>query len=191
MKFTEPLVPTLLTQEYTIDDYLEFIDKPLPNVKRLTLFSQWWLECFTFSYPWMPLLWLPFAIWEMISSPLPMFETMGTFAITLASWPLWEYAYHYGLFHSPLLISKPIRPLMTLHFLAHGIHHVTPQDSQRLFMPPAMFLTLYVASRYLVGLMAGKWICPIAAGVICSFICYDYFHFALHHGETILGKWGY
>jgi 4-hydroxysphinganine ceramide fatty acyl 2-hydroxylase len=180
--FSEPLVYALWTAEdYTLDDYEAFINKPIS--RRVQLFENPWLEAFTFSKAFMPLCWLPFAIWEFVACELPLRDKITGTLGAVALWPAFEYAYHGVLFHSRGLLRN--RTLIVLHFLAHGLHHLTPHDRDRLFVPPALFGVLYFCTRWIMArVLSETYVGPLACGVILGVIVYDYVHFLLHHRGT-------
>jgi 4-hydroxysphinganine ceramide fatty acyl 2-hydroxylase len=74
------------------------------------------------------------------------------------------------------------------HFFAHGIHHLTPMDEDRITFPPTFSLVLGFAFfsflRYVfVPIFSSTF--AVGAGVTIGYMFYDILHFLFHHG----GNW--
>jgi dihydroceramide fatty acyl 2-hydroxylase len=113
--------------------------------------------------------------------PLPLsFQLMG-----LAFWQVLEYAIHRGLFHGrfPGYFGR------TFHFLFHGCHHKYPMDGLRLVFPPVpaapVMLTIFSGMVSALGIPRA---CSFAAGTLLGYICYDCFHYACHHGDSVVPR---
>lgn len=102
-----------------------------PALERLTK-SPWWV---------VPMLWLPVAAAFWAPYAASGAATAGGAALLAAAglvyWSLLEYGLHRLVFHIDGALPPRAPVLMTLHFLAHGVHHRVPMDRNRLVMPPA------------------------------------------------------
>ena len=72
----------------------------------------------------------------------------------------------------------------TLHFLLHGVHHLTPMDRTRLVAPPVLSVFIYIFLTALIYPWVPtftSYLC-LAAGVLSGYLIYDEMHYYLHHG---------
>jgi len=103
----------------------------------------------------------------------------------LAFWQVLEYAIHRGLFHGRF----PGYYGRTFHFLFHGCHHKYPMDGLRLVFPPVpaapVMLTIFSGMVALLGLARA---CSFGSGTLLGYVCYDCFHYACHHGDSVVPR---
>jgi len=71
-------------------------------------------------------------------------------------------------------------------FFAHGIHHLTPNDSTRLTFPPTFSGVIALVIAQIPGTVIPIWtgIHSAFAGVATGFVLYDTAHYYFHHGEA-------
>uniref|UniRef100_A0AC34QRU2 Fatty acid 2-hydroxylase n=1 Tax=Panagrolaimus sp. JU765 TaxID=591449 RepID=A0AC34QRU2_9BILA len=170
--------------------YWRWIHEPYDG--RLRLFESDSLERLTNTKWYMiPLIWMPLVIYFGFQG-LNLIQdsygySSGTFIATTffmsgtLVWTLLEYILHRYVFHwKPNMDSYN---QITLHFLAHGLHHKTPMDGDRLVFPPTPALLIigffYVFYR---SLLSYPVFCCFASGKLFGYICYDVIHYFLHHG---------
>jgi dihydroceramide fatty acyl 2-hydroxylase len=159
-----------------------------PYAGSLTIFTQPWLERQThMSWRLILSIWLPVALAALAASWL----WRGTAPAVVAGlalsgivlWTLVEYALHRMVFH-----SIPRSPAgQKFHFLAHGIHHLDPNDPSRLVFPPlaaaGLGLILYASLELL--LPTGTAL-ALFGGLILGYLAYDLSHYLSHHHKTDL-----
>jgi sterol desaturase/sphingolipid hydroxylase (fatty acid hydroxylase superfamily) len=122
------------------------------------------------------------------------------FLAGLALWSLVEYVMHRWVFHVGKEIEDETRevlervtrddpavPLMrgftqTRYFLAHGVHHDFPSDSQRLVLAPSVSIPLALLFYFGFKLAFGASAAPMLfAGLVVGYLVYDTIHYAVHH----------
>ncbi|HMR04557.1 MAG TPA: sterol desaturase family protein [Polyangiaceae bacterium] len=93
-------------------------------------------------------------------------------------WSLTEYWLHRTFFH-----WVPKTPWgERMHFLVHGVHHTWPKDKYRLVMPPAVSVSVFLASFGLFYLALGAvYVWPFHAGFSLGYMTYDLTHYYIHH----------
>jgi len=153
------------------------------GLNKIIIFDSF-LEAFT-RWPWwyIFILWSPIVIYmlkrglEHISG----IQSVMLFVLGLLSWSIVEYTLHRFVFH----LSTDTTMWNYFHFFAHGIHHLTPNDSTRLTFPPtfsaviAFFLVQAAdAAPPNIGLY------PLFAGLVTGFVLYDTAHYYFHHGDV-------
>src|SRR5690606_34935921 len=103
---------------------------------------------------WIPIVfWVPIICFLMYYSIFVLKE-MSTFHIFLTFltgnliWPFLEYFLHRFIYH----LNTESYWANTIHFLMHGVHHLTPMDKTRLVAPPplACFLAIPISSTIFV-----------------------------------------
>eukprot|EP00834_Sanchytrium_tribonematis_P008350 NODE_951_length_2926_cov_1.033958.p2 type:complete len:286 gc:universal NODE_951_length_2926_cov_1.033958:1611-754(-) len=185
----KPLLAQLLTLNKS--EYLYLIHHPSHTTKPVILFGNPFLEIFG-KTKWyaIPIIWMPCILYALVHSPYSIYFTSILFGIGLFLWSFIEYCLHRFVFHSDeSLIDHPYAILT--HYLLHGIHHLSPMDPYRLVMPPILAL---IYTGILLGL--ASLIIPepllygLYAGTKMGYVCYDVFHYALHHyaGVGHVGK---
>jgi len=117
-----------------------------------------------------------------------LLSSIGLFFLGFTIWAHLEYCLHRFVFH----MKTTTTVANTIHFLLHGIHHLSPSDPDRLVFPPSLGVpltfALYCFGCWLFGPTHG----PVAvAGGIFGYISYDMTHWYVHHCKptTALGKW--
>lgn len=159
--------------------------------ESVRLFSSDILEFFTHVHPLAILIiWLPVAAYFLYSAIRASNQSEHSSLLIgigvllgLFLWTAAEYLLHRFVFH--------FRPRNEWQkrwsFLAHGVHHLQPQQKTRLVMPPVVSIPLallFYALFYLVfDVVAGvpQWIAPTFSGFILGYLTYDMLHYATHH----------
>uniref|UniRef100_A0A0K0G3N0 Fatty acid 2-hydroxylase n=1 Tax=Strongyloides venezuelensis TaxID=75913 RepID=A0A0K0G3N0_STRVS len=173
------------------EDYLKWIHQPYDGTLRL--FKSDFLERLTRT-PWyvVPLVWMPVVLFFGIQGIYLMTtkygQTLGlTFSMILfilgaLSWTLLEYVLHRYVFHWEPNLKSPNQILF--HFLAHGLHHKTPFDGDRLVFPPtpALFIIGFFYFLY-TSILPWDVFCCFGAAKLCAYIGYDVTHYWLHHAQ--------
>ena len=104
---------------------------------------------------------------------------MGVFTFSLL-----EYVLHRFVFHSEKWLPNS-RIVRYLHYTLHGIHHMLPNDPDRLVYPPILFAITYA----LLEICVFQPLKPendaigifFKMGVLSGYLMYDCTHYALHH----------
>lgn len=198
LDLNKPLIPQMLTSNFTKEFYLEQVHIPRHKKEPATLMPYAFLEVFTMT-PWyvIPMLWLPIAAgffyvstqqfqswfagdaWAVASKSFA--SAFGCYTFGVVFWTFLEYLFHRFIFHiDSFLPHHQVAYLM--HFLLHGIHHYLPMDRYRLVMPPVLFAVL---SFPMLLLAHAVFPTAVANGVIAGsysmYVVYDTMHYALHH----------
>ena len=131
---------------------------------------------------------LSYVTWRSYERGLPLiaFFTVG-FAGFFA-WTLTEYLLHRSIFHWTNDTAFGRR----FHFLAHGVHHDYPNDSDRLVMPLLTSVPLAVIFYTLFYFAFGmRYAEPLYVGFGIGYLLYDGTHYAVHHFKqsTRIGKY--
>mmetsp|Transcript_818 Transcript_818/g.1325 ORF Transcript_818/g.1325 Transcript_818/m.1325 type:complete len:322 (-) Transcript_818:578-1543(-) len=190
-------VESIATRKYDIDvnkpmlgqvgrlgvDYWDWVHTPIhPRSGGIRLFESDFMELFTRT-PWwvIPSVWVPLggyagalAFESAPSILLPSFLIPCFFFL----WFLLEYAIHRWVFH--MYAGGPRANLV--HFLLHGIHHLTPMDKDRLVFPPAPGIIIAAIVYTIVRPVAPLYLTMcIACGLIFGYMSYDLTHYYIHH----------
>jgi len=124
--------------------------------------------------------------WYSWFSSKPMIITAVIFAYLLGilAWTFFEYVCHRFAFH-----WHPKTPLQRyIHFLSHGLHHITPADEFRLVFPPVISIPLASAFRSLFyNLFIAGFGSSFFGGFILGYAMYESTHYFTHHMPT--GSW--
>lgn len=180
--------------------YEEWVDHP--KLRRVRMFDSDYIESASFT-PWwiVPALYIPWSLLELdvswqnfTSSNLsrsmvtnlvidscgihPIFFSMFLYLVGCISWTLFEYFVHKHVFH-----WKPSNPQWNvLHFIGHGMHHLTPADKYRLVFPPAVSLPLGVVVKQLFSLLFPTGIrSAMYGGFLLGYALYESIHYLCHH----------
>ncbi len=94
----------------------------------------------------------------------------------MLSWTFFEYIVHRFVFHF-ITESKVIK---TFHYYAHGIHHEFPRDHGRLFMPPAIAITVSAFVFGLFWLIMGVRSFMFFPGFVIGYLLYAFLHYSIH-----------
>lgn len=94
----------------------------------------------------------------------------------MLSWTLFEYVVHRFVFH---YITES-RVIKTFHYYAHGIHHEFPRDHGRLFMPPAIALTVAAVVFGFFYLIMGVRAFMFFPGFVIAYLLYAFLHYSIH-----------
>lgn len=153
------------------------------GLKEIIIFDNF-LEVFS-RYPWwyIFIMWPPFIIFCLGVSfqHAGFLKTPPLFVCGALSWAVIEYLMHRFVFHMATETSF----WNQFHFFAHGIHHLTPNDSSRLTFPPVFSLviaSLIYQTTHLVRPETG--IHGFFGGLALGFMLYDAIHFYFHHGDA-------
>jgi len=189
------------THNYKLSQLVDVSKPILPQIPKLgNQYAPWihsqyglnkiiifdgFLENFTrWAWYYIFFLWTPFIIYmlnksmEYTSASL----TILMFLVGMLSWSVVEYTLHRFVFH----MSTDSTMWNYFHFFAHGIHHLTPNDSTRLTFPPTFSGVIALAIAQLPGAVFPVWtgIHAALAGVSTGFVLYDTAHYYFHHGEA-------
>jgi sterol desaturase/sphingolipid hydroxylase (fatty acid hydroxylase superfamily) len=152
--------------------------------KGFRIFESAFFESFS-HYPWWYIffMWIPaisitFAL--SLKNGCPWWVALLMFPVGMFVWSLLEYFLHRFIFH--MTSSTGIGNV--LHFLIHGIHHLTPTDPTRLAFPPVfgavLGYTIYSGIVQTFGLGAPQ---AIFSGGAFTYLMYDTMHYYFHHGD--------
>jgi sterol desaturase/sphingolipid hydroxylase (fatty acid hydroxylase superfamily) len=162
-------------------EYYEWINTA-PTEKTIRLFHSNFLEAFS-RWPW----WYIFCMWIpsitamlllALNNGCTVLQALGLFCTGLFSWGIAEYFIHRCVFH----FTYPGHVGNAIHFLLHGIHHLTPHDASRLTFPPVFSVvfatTVYSMLHATFGAESGfqAW----AAGFALGYMLYDVVHYYVH-----------
>jgi sterol desaturase/sphingolipid hydroxylase (fatty acid hydroxylase superfamily) len=150
-------------------------------------FKSDFLEQFGRTHPLIPLaVYVPaiLACWLLAASSTA--ATAASIALWtvagLAFWTFAEYWLHRFLFHW--------QRFPKLHYFIHGIHHVYPNDLNRVVMPPGASLSmaapLFLVAYYGLGEATGL---PFFAGFAGGYLWYDMTHYWTHVAKP-RSTWG-
>jgi sterol desaturase/sphingolipid hydroxylase (fatty acid hydroxylase superfamily) len=160
-----------------------------PHAGSMTIFDHPWLERQThMSWRLILSLWLPVilvlvggaVLWRDVAPPRVAGWAIGGFLF----WTLVEYLLHRVVFHNVprSLLGQQV------HFLAHGIHHLDPNDPTRLVFPPlagfGIAIILYALLEILLPTGAAM---ASMAGLLLGYLTYDMSHYLSHHHRTDVG----
>jgi len=153
------------------------------GLKEIIIFDNI-LENFS-RYPWwyIFIMWPPFIAYAMNISfrSAGLLKSPFMFVTGCLSWAIIEYIMHRFVFH----MQTKTTFWNQFHFFAHGIHHMTPNDSSRLTFPP-MFAFVIACIIYQVTnvIKHETGIHAFLAGLAFGFMLYDTIHFYFHHGDA-------
>lgn len=159
--------------------------------ERIALYRSPVLDVFTRTPPWLPYVLVAPVVALCLVRSAALARTAplaasGLFVLGAVSWTLVEYLMHRFLFHAR--VTSESGKIAT--FLAHGHHHVYPQDPRRIAATPLQLgsLMLLFWGAFDLALGAGA---PLAlAGTLCAYLAYEAVHWNAHHGRprTALGQ---
>jgi hypothetical protein len=162
-----------------------------PRDERVALYRSPALDRLTRSHPLVPyLLVLPSAAacaWRGIDLGVAPLAALGLAGVGWLAWSLVEYLMHRFLFHAR--VTSETGRIATL--LAHGHHHVWPQDPRRIAATPIQIgsLALLFHGLFRVALGPAMGWCALA-GALAGYVAYEAVHWHCHHGRprTRLGR---
>ncbi|QSS54946.1 inositolphosphorylceramide-B C-26 hydroxylase [Histoplasma capsulatum var. duboisii H88] len=188
LDLNRPLFGQLWYGGFTKDFYLQQVHRPrhYKGGESAPLFGNF-LEPLTKTAWWMvPLIWYPAAAYGTVVG----FTGLQNYTVGAAYWilgaclcTLVEYGLHRFIFHMETYLPDN-RVGLSLHFLAHGIHHYLPMDKYRLVMPPTLFIILATPFYYLSkSVFFYNWYAALTvfSGGVFEYVCYDMTHYFLHH----------
>lgn len=126
---------------------------------------------------------LPLAIvcaWRALALGVAPLVGLGLFAVGWLAWTLVEYLMHRFLFHWPA--RGETARIATL--LAHGHHHVWPQDPRRIAATPIQAVSIALLFHGLFRLTLGDaWSWAALSGAMAGYVAYEAVHWMCHHGR--------
>eukprot|EP01006_Ploeotia_vitrea_P028582 TRINITY_DN61259_c0_g2_i1.p1 TRINITY_DN61259_c0_g2~~TRINITY_DN61259_c0_g2_i1.p1 ORF type:complete len:334 (+),score=18.24 TRINITY_DN61259_c0_g2_i1:24-1004(+) len=142
-------------------------------------FLEWTSKCAWFVplVFWVPIL-ISFSLYLLLRTQQPIYRMAPLMAVGFVCWLLFEYLLHKYVFHLHTSTAK----WNIFHFLAHGLHHVTPADNLRLVFPPIP-ATILASPVIAIGLL-GFGLCDglsMLVGFGIGYLSYDMTHYHLHH----------
>lgn len=176
----QPLVSQVLNMQ---PDLYQWWVHNYPPVASVRLFHSQFCEFFS-RYPWWYILplWLPIIAFNTISAALLPTATYSkilvTFACGMLFWSALEYFIHRFVFHmdSSSTFSN------FFHFMAHGIHHLSPMDPDRLVFPPIFSVFLVAFVYKVMSFLYIPFYGAFFGGGLFGFVAYDTCHYLFHHG---------
>jgi len=196
----------MLKQCYYVGDlYHEWIDHP--KLRRVRMFDSDLLEAASFT-PWwvVPLIYIPWGLLELdlayqnfsalptdahsslysavnlllvhtLQIP-PLALSVCLFVTGVIMWTLFEYFCHKHAFHW----TPPSPAFNLMHFVGHGLHHLTPADKYRLVFPPAVSFPLGLLFRGLFFLLFPFGMrSALIGGFLTGYAVYESVHYLSHH----------
>lgn len=152
---------------------------------------------------WIPAITLTFYLSLQNGSSLPL--SIAMLPVGMLIWTMIEYCLHRFLFH----MESNTGWTNWIHFFAHGIHHLSPTDPERLAFPPTFGIivgTLIYNIVIRIGgvgpaqamFAGGAFTCVLVLFCCClpaspfraltcrlySYMMYDTMHYFFHHGES-------
>jgi 4-hydroxysphinganine ceramide fatty acyl 2-hydroxylase len=182
-----------------VNEYKRWVHKPIilkDNADSPIIINNGFLEIFTKTYvEIIPLLWTPLILYYvyLTSFELTFQNSVCYFISGIFSWSLFEYLLHKYLFHMDAFMPDNFQ-FALVHFIVHGIHHILPNDKNRLVMPPILSFSILLLMSPLFYLIPLKnaYLFAFKAGFFTGYIIYDLIHYYLHHGKpkhnSFLGK---
>lgn len=117
------------------------------------------------------------------NTPVNLF--LGLFFFAFFFWTLAEYLLHRYLFHW-ITDNKYVK---RFHFIMHGAHHLYPNDTDRLLMPPvpgllmgAVLFGFFYIIFSIIGYPVYTW--GFFAGFFLGYLLYSFVHRATHVMKT-------
>jgi len=179
---TKPLVNQVYKMEASL--YQTWVHS-FPPLTSIRLFESQFFEFFS-RYPWWYILplWIPIVLYNIgidlllnVSSPASL---ISSFVYGVLFWTCLEYVAHRWIFHMDTYTHFG----NFFHFMAHGIHHLSPMDPDRLTFPP-IFSVFIVALVYKsVALFPIPNLNTFFAGGLAGYVMYDTMHYFFHHGTV-------
>ncbi len=159
-----------------------------PRRAHVALFKHPWLDLATRVPPWMPYaIAMPvvaFSLQRAARDGLSIPGAVITVTLGVLLWSLVEYAMHRFAFHAHADGETARIALL----LAHGHHHVWPDDKRRIAATPVQLgslLLLFFGLLVLpLGTRAGL---GIYAGFVIGYAAYEWLHYLAHHGRSTIG----
>lgn len=140
------------------------------------------LEALTHVPVWTPVLWgaVAIALFSYTCVNSGVFFAGWTFLCgLLAMFPLIEYIIHRWVFHMSTESGYGI--INVFHFLLHGIHHKTPNDTTRLLAPVPLIVVLVIPVHLgMIMIFSTELTLALWAGIFVGYVQYDYTHLYLH-----------
>jgi sterol desaturase/sphingolipid hydroxylase (fatty acid hydroxylase superfamily) len=182
------------------DRYFEWVHRPIRKSTlcklrdwdrgkwpgSVRIFEAEWLEVMThISLRLVVGIWLPVVVILPVAARLSFDQGWGPMAGLFVAgfflWTLVEYVLHRWFFHSP-----PGGPgANRAHFLAHGIHHLDPQDATRLVFPPLSAAGIALVVFFLLeSLLPTGPALTVMSGLLAGYLTYDLSHYISHHHTT-------
>jgi sterol desaturase/sphingolipid hydroxylase (fatty acid hydroxylase superfamily) len=127
------------------------------------------------------------ATWGFVTHRTSPVWFAAFFPVGWLIWDVLEYVIHRGFFHWEG--NGPFT--RRLHQIAHGYHHMYPDDADRLVMPLGASLPLAALIAFLLASIGQpQATLPVFCGIVCSYMFYDFTHWSTHSRspKTAWGK---
>lgn len=153
---------------------------PQRTTGKVALFRSTALDAFTHSHPLMPYVFvLPFALFCAFRAG-DLKEAVLFFALGWLSWSLLEYTMHRFLFHANVHRES----LRIATFLAHGHHHMWPEDPRRITATPLQIASVVLLLGGVFHLVLDRAHASAAlSGAMIGYVAYEAVHWMCHHVE--------
>jgi sterol desaturase/sphingolipid hydroxylase (fatty acid hydroxylase superfamily) len=156
-----------------------------PTTLNLRLFESNFCEFFS-RYSWWYIfpLWIPVILLSAFVSWYRDGTSIAALPVAifcgLIFWSMLEYTLHRWVFH--MVTASHFGNFF--HFMAHGIHHLSPLDPDRLTFPPifSVFCVAFVYKCIISFPIAIPAYNAFFSGGLLGFMMYDAMHFFFHHG---------
>ena len=155
-----------------------------PRSDHVALFRSRALDLFTRSHPAMPyVVVLPLALacaLRALWSGASALELLACTALGWGAWSLLEYAMHRFLFHADVKSESARIALL----LAHGHHHVWPDDPRRITATPIQIGSVALLFHGVFSITLGPTLGSAAlGGALLGYVAYELVHWRAHHGR--------
>lgn len=153
-----------------------------PKTERIALYRSRFLDAFTKTPPWLPyVLVTPVIVLSLVGvGSEPPLVVVGLLVLGALSWTLVEYLMHRFLFHAR--VSSETGRIVT--FLAHGHHHVYPDDPRRIAATPVQLVSLMLLFWGVFQLVLRERASFAMAGALAAYLAYELVHWSAHHGRS-------
>lgn len=166
------------------NNYQEWIHSSIKS-NSLIMFENETLEKLT-KTKWyiIPIVYIPIIILLLFNSyqNITFIKFILSLFYGIILWGYTEYFLHRFIFH----FKTDIFPFTLIHFTFHGIHHKTPNDSNRLVFPPLFGILFFlIPFYYITTYFYHVYGNIITIGFILGYLIYDMTHYYLHHGNGL------
>jgi sterol desaturase/sphingolipid hydroxylase (fatty acid hydroxylase superfamily) len=178
--FSKAAVPQVLKMG---PEYMQWVHHTA-GPKGFRIFETSFFESFS-HYPWwyIYIMWVPViatTLYLSVAESGSVAQAALLFPVGMLAWTMIEYVLHRFVFHMRATGGFS----NFFHFMAHGIHHLTPTDSSRLAFPPPFAVVLgYTIYSSIVGAFGAGGPQAVFSGGAFMYLMYDTLHFYFHHGD--------
>jgi len=161
--------------------YQIWVHKNQSAIRGFRIFQYSFFENLS-QYPWWYIfMWIPvilYSFWMSLKIGIPLLVAILCFPIGSFIWTGLEYVIHRYIFH--MYTFTPFWNF--IHFLLHGIHHLTPTDPYRLTFPPVFsVVTVYAIYRIVILIIPHGYVQAMFSGGLFGYMMYDTMHYYFHH----------